>query len=830
MRWKGKIATELSILILIFACCIIWIEPGSGTGRAAEGIPLPRATGELMLDVDADSFILASGNTTRITVTVNDGEGAVNNVSLDFSSSKGVFDITTTSTNSSGMASVNYTAPVVVKTQDVVLTLTANRTQVDESRTDVTIRVLSSVDDIPPVIESVFPANNSHNVSLDEDIIIGFFEPMNVTSVAAALWTDPDFEYTLIWNENNLSIDPKSSLLSNTNYTVYLSKNATDLFGNPLEKTLIVNFTTGTAPLKEEMILNLTGLPVEMYEGTVVIISARAFNSTGVPLEGVNVTFNVTGPAITAASWGLTDVFGYFNTSFSANNATSNESVYFSIKAIKENFTDYNLNRTIAIMNRISFPEIDVSINYLSHLYSLEHQKIGISVQWNSSTIENAAITLESSAGSLSPESGMTDSLGLFEATYTAPNTSVPVTIDLIITVSKTGYRTNRTTLKVMVSPLVEYEIHDELFLANGSRVDIAAGAEGTVRAVIEESVNPTRFTQRFMDIFIRINVTGQGRLLWVNMSVKYLFVPQGEDEDTIAMYSLRSPEGPWVKCLRTGVFPSSNTVWANITWTNASEPYIFAPRTKDVAAPVKSMLTGRLRDENNRSLPGVMVELYKSDIKIDSRVTDVNGIFLFEDLETGLYRITVDHSGYEPLDPREVQLIVGNNEEGDIILSKVSKETANKDNGGVNKIFYLLFLAVFIVVILIIILKMARMPANTEEDDDLIRRTPERKTPPPRRFSPLHPDRESDFECPVCGNGVPRDSDKCSVCGGEFMADVFVCPDCGMPLSPDDRYCKMCGTIFGNSGQIGWDGPAKHGNERSTYSAIDDFEVVEED
>lgn len=224
------------------------------------------------------------------------------------------------------------------------------------------------------------------------------------------------------------------------------------------------------------------------------------------------------------------------------------------------------------------------------------------------------------------------------------------------------------------------------------------------------------------------------------------------------------------------------------------------------------------------------MVELFKSDIKIDSRVTDVNGIFLFEDLETGLYRISVHHDGYEPPDPRDVQLIVGNNDERDIILSKVSKETANKDNGGVNKIFYLLFLAVFIVVILIIILKMARMPANTEEDDDLIRRTPERKTPPPRRFSPLHPDRESDFECPVCGNGVPRDSDKCSVCGGEFMADVFVCPDCGMPLSPDDRYCKMCGTIFGNSGQIGWDGPAKHGNERSTYSAIDDFEVVEED
>jgi len=614
------------------------------------------------------------------------------------------------------------------------------------------------------------------------------------------------------------------------NYVINLSINAADIHGNPLEEALLLNFTTGAAPIREEMALNLSGLPAEMVEGSVVNISIRAVNASGIPLEGVNVTFNVTGPASTWAPWGLTDVFGYFNTSISVNNVTSNESVQLTIEARKENFTTFDMNRTITIIKRISLPELDISFTYLSHLYSLEYQKICISVQWNSSAVENGAVILESSAGSLSPETGMTDSLGLFSATYTAPDTSVPVTIDIIITVSKTGYRTNRTTLKVQISPLAEYEIRDDIILVNGSRAEIAAGAEGTVKAVMEESVNPTPFTQRFMDLFIKINVTGQGRLLWVNLSVKYLFVPKDQDEDTMAMYSLRSPEGPWVKCLRTGVFPSSNTVWANVSWVNASEPYIFAPRTKDTAAPLTSTLTGRITNENNQSVAGVTVELYKSDSKIDSRLTDANGIFLFEDLETGLYRIIIHHSDYESLDPREVQLIVGNNDQGDITLGRTSLEAGKKDEDGVNKIFYLLFLVVFVVVILFIIFKMARMPANTDDDDDFIRRTPERKSVPPRRFSPLQVVRESDFECPVCGNGVPRDADTCSVCGGEFMADVFVCPDCGMPLSPDDRYCKMCGTVFGSAGQSGWSGPARHGNEPSSFSAIDDFEVVEED
>jgi len=586
MRWIRIIAAQLTIFILIFPGCLVWMDTCSGIDGSTEGSPFWRNDQELMLYVSMDSYILHSGNSTGIVVTVTDQDGPANNVSLDFSSSKGVFDPETTNTNSSGKASVNYTAPVVARTQNVIMTVISNRTQGDENRTEVVVRILSSVDKIPPAIEFVVPANNSHNVSVDTSITIAFSEPMNGSSVAAAMSTDPAFEYTLEWNVDNLSIDPSSSLLPNTNYTVNLSNNATDFYGNPLDEAFFVIFTTGPAPSKEEMILNLTGLSAEIYGGSIVNISLRAVNRTGIPLMGVNLTFNVTGPASTAAPWGLTDAFGYFNTSVSAYNVTSNDSFQLRIEARKDNFFKFETNRTVTIVSRVSLPGLDISFTYLPNLYSLEYQLIGISVQWNSSAVENCPIILESSGGSLSPDSGMTDSLGLFEATYTAPDTSVPVTIDIFIIVSKTGFRTNRTTLKVMVRPLMEYEIRDDIVLVNGSRAEITASAEGTVKAVIVESVNPTPFTQGFMDMFIKINVTGQGRLLWVNISIKYLFVPKDRDEDTMAMYSLRSPDGPWVKCLHTGVFPSSNTVWANISWANTSEPHIFAPRTKDTSTP----------------------------------------------------------------------------------------------------------------------------------------------------------------------------------------------------------------------------------------------------
>jgi outer membrane protein assembly factor BamB len=99
---------------------------------------------------------------------------------------------------------------------------------------------------IPIIIESNMGKKNQ-NISINtSEIKIVFSKPMNITSVEAALEVSPNINYTLSWNFNNtvLIIRVKDILAYNTTYRITIDKSAKDAWGNNLNDTYKLVFTT----------------------------------------------------------------------------------------------------------------------------------------------------------------------------------------------------------------------------------------------------------------------------------------------------------------------------------------------------------------------------------------------------------------------------------------------------------------------------------------------------------------------------------------------------------------------------------------------------------
>jgi len=98
-----------------------------------------------------------------------------------------------------------------------------------------------------PYVISTSPANNSENIEINGSIIkIIFSNPMNTSSVNAAISIIPNINYTLFWNENNteLIISFNDKLPFNTTFQLTISTAAKDMDNNHLKSPVVIVFTT----------------------------------------------------------------------------------------------------------------------------------------------------------------------------------------------------------------------------------------------------------------------------------------------------------------------------------------------------------------------------------------------------------------------------------------------------------------------------------------------------------------------------------------------------------------------------------------------------------
>lgn len=118
-------------------------------------------------------------------------------------------------------------------------------------------------DTSPPIVQSVWPENETTGVPLDARIQVQFSEPMAQTATELSFALQPHQPGLFVWSgPDRLCYVPNWNLTPLTSYTVTIGVGAQDIAGNPLTEPFIASFTTGDSLAR--------GIPVFMLGRSVM--------------------------------------------------------------------------------------------------------------------------------------------------------------------------------------------------------------------------------------------------------------------------------------------------------------------------------------------------------------------------------------------------------------------------------------------------------------------------------------------------------------------------------------------------------------------------------
>jgi hypothetical protein len=103
------------------------------------------------------------------------------------------------------------------------------------------------IDSITPTIISVQPIDNSIDIPVNTDLTIEFSEPINIDNIQINMSISPLIDISSYeWNDNKtiLTIILTSEFTQETEYTFSLNIDAEDLYGNSIDSTFSISFTT----------------------------------------------------------------------------------------------------------------------------------------------------------------------------------------------------------------------------------------------------------------------------------------------------------------------------------------------------------------------------------------------------------------------------------------------------------------------------------------------------------------------------------------------------------------------------------------------------------
>jgi parallel beta-helix repeat protein len=185
-----------------------------------------------------------------------------------------------------------------------------------------------------------------------------------------------------------------------------------------------------------------------VYEGEQVSIMAYVtYGATAV--ENATVTmFSVKGGNFTESS-GLTNASGYFVTTFTAPEITENANVRIVACGSKTGFTDGSNYEYLKVL---PFLSVQITANP-NAIKSEEAAEILINVKSGEEPVSNASVAISSSDGSLSSETGTTDSNGILSLVFTAPKTTTLLNVNIIATATKDDYMNGMGQTIISIEP-----------------------------------------------------------------------------------------------------------------------------------------------------------------------------------------------------------------------------------------------------------------------------------------------------------------------------------------------------------------------------------------
>lgn len=232
----------------------------------------------------------------------------------------------------------------------------------------------------------------------------------------------------------------------------------------PLTGTYYANLTViddyGTASIVVFGTINVQNLPAPqvsvnlsnstIHEGEQASITVHVTEGM-TPVENATVTMlSVIGGNFSQSS-GLSNATGYFVTTFTAPDIAEKTYIRIVARASKTGYTNGVAHEYLEVSPFLSV-QIDANPNTVK---SEGTSQILVYVRSNDEQVANASVTVSSSLGSLSAETGVTDSSGAFSVVFTAPQTTT--SLDAIITAEATkgGYMNGATQVTIVIEPKV---------------------------------------------------------------------------------------------------------------------------------------------------------------------------------------------------------------------------------------------------------------------------------------------------------------------------------------------------------------------------------------
>jgi len=235
-------------------------------------------------------------------------------------------------------------------------------------------------------------------------------------------------KYSSPWNYSaNLRVIDDNGTLSNVAITT--------IYVNETFPSLYVRLELSNSVVHEDEQVSIT---VYVMDGTVAVENA------------IVTIFSVKGGNFTESS-GLTNIAGYFVTTFNAPDITEKANIRIVARASKSGYADGSDYEYVEVS---PFLSVQVTANP-DVIKSEETTQILIHVRSNGESIANASVMILSSGGSLSSETGITDSNGMLSIVFTAPQTTTFLNVTITVIATKSDYMNGVGQTIIAIEPKI---------------------------------------------------------------------------------------------------------------------------------------------------------------------------------------------------------------------------------------------------------------------------------------------------------------------------------------------------------------------------------------
>jgi hypothetical protein len=244
----------------------------------------------------------------------------------------------------------------------------------------------------------------------------------------------------------------------------------------------------------------------KIHEGEQVSVTVYVTNGTAA-VENTTVTMlSLKGGNFTESS-GLTNATGYFVTTFNAPDLTKMTNIRIVARASKTGYSDGSDYEYLEVS-----PFLSVEIIANPDVIKSEGMaQVSIYVKSNEEFVANASVTIHSTDGNLSSETGITDLNGMLSLTYAAPQTTTFLNVTITATATKNDYMNGegQTTITIEPKILTVRIIAEPTATISEAKLNVTVHVEYEMVPILEANVTVTAESGNFSVTSELTNVYG---------------------------------------------------------------------------------------------------------------------------------------------------------------------------------------------------------------------------------------------------------------------------------------------------------------------------------